>query len=171
MNDFEIFKNIILFKGLKEEDISRLFILCQRRYYDKGQVVTEEGEHTYSMFFFIDGEAVISSTMTMKATGHSGGFSEVEKSLVKLSAGQVSIIGEMSVLEDLPRSATVKAYTACTFYEISKEDFQEFVVKYPEAGAKILLNISRILCNRVRRGNKDIIKLSTALSIALSKVS
>jgi CRP/FNR family transcriptional regulator, cyclic AMP receptor protein len=170
MSDYEVFSAIHLFAGLEDDDIRKLFSLCRRGVYQKGEIVMEEGDAEYSMFFFIEGEVVISSTMTMKATGKLGGKSEVEKSLVKLSAGQVSVIGEMSILEDLPRSATVKAYTPCTFYEINREAFHSYLESHSRAGVLLLQNISRILCNRVRRGNKDIIKLSTALSIALSRV-
>jgi CRP/FNR family cyclic AMP-dependent transcriptional regulator len=169
MSDFERFMNIALVKDLPEENIRKLFDRCGRIVVEKGEIIMEEGEERYSMFFFIDGEVVVSNTMTMKATGRGGGFSEVEKSLVKLSAGMVSLIGEMSVIEDLPRSATVKAFTQCTLYEISKKDFEHFVITNPGVGVKILYNISRVLCHRVRRSNKDILKLSTALSIALTK--
>lgn len=169
MKEMEVFGNIGILSGLFHKDIEDLFALCERRVYGKGDIIMEEDEDEYSMFFFIDGEVVVSSTMTIKASGKGGGKSEMEKSLVKLSAGQVGVIGEMSILEDLPRSATVKAFTECVFYEISREKFQSFLSANPNAGSLLLLNISRILCHRVRRGNKDIIKLSTALSIALSK--
>ena len=169
MSDFDLFKNIPLLSGLGDEHVKELFALCGKKEYAKGEIIMEEDEAEYSMFFFLEGEVVISSTMTMKATGKDGGKSEVEKSLVKLSAGQVSIIGEMSILEDLPRSATVKAFSSCVFYEISRENFLKFVELFPVSGVTFLLNISRILCNRVRRSNRDIIKLGTALSIALSK--
>jgi CRP/FNR family transcriptional regulator, cyclic AMP receptor protein len=169
MTDFDIFKDIGILKGLPDEQIKQLFDHCQRIEAQKGDIIMEEGEDRHSMFFFLDGEVVISNTMTMKATGRGGGFSEVEKSLVKLSAGMVSVLGEMSIIEELPRSATVKAFSTCVMYEISKSDFEAFTAKYPEIGSKIIYNIAKILCHRVRRSNSDIIKLSTALSIAVSK--
>jgi len=171
MTDFDRFQNTSIVRDLPELEIKQLFDSCERVVVEKGEIIMEEGEAEYSMFFFIEGEVVISNTMTMKATGRSGGYSEVEKSIVKLSAGQVSILGEMSVIEELPRSATVKAFSNCTLYEISKKDFEAFVAKYPEIGVKILNNIAKILCHRVRRSNKDIVKLSTALSIAVSKTA
>jgi CRP/FNR family transcriptional regulator, cyclic AMP receptor protein len=169
MTEFDRFKSISIINDLPEEHIRQLFENCERVVVEKGDIIMEEGEERYSMFFFIEGEVVISNTMTMKATGQGGGFSEVEKSLVKLSAGQVSILGEMSVIEDLPRSATVKAFTSCILYEISKEHFEEFMNKHPEIGANIIYKIAKILCHRVRRSNKDLVKLSTALSIAVSR--
>jgi CRP-like cAMP-binding protein len=169
MTDFDRFRNISLISELPEQQARQLFEQCERVVVEKGEIIMEEGEERYSMFFFIEGEVVVSNTTTMKATGRGGGYSEVEKSLVKLSAGQVSILGEMSVIEELPRSATVKAFSQCVLYEISKSAFEAFVIKNPAIGSRILYNIARVLCHRVRRGNKDIIKLSTALSIAVSR--
>ncbi len=170
MSDFELFKKINIISDLPESQIRKLFGFCKRVTFDVGEIIMEEGEENYGMFFFLDGEAIVSSTMTMKASHRKGGgFSEVEKSLVKLSSIQIGVMGEMSVFEDLPRSATVKAYTPCVLYEIKKADFKKFLIQYPNIGVSLLYKISRILCHRVRRSNKDIIKLSTALSIALSK--
>jgi CRP-like cAMP-binding protein len=171
MTEFDRFKTIGIIKDLPDNQLMQLFNCCSRQVFEKGQIIMEEGEERYSMFFFIEGEVVISTTMTMKATGKGGGYSEVEKSLVKLTAGMVSILGEMSVIEELPRSATVKAFTQCILYEISKNDFDEFLTRYPAIGVQIILNISKILCHRVRRGNRDVLKLSTALSIAVSRPS
>lgn len=169
MKDFDLFKGIKLFEKLPDTYAQKLFGFCKRVTYEVGDIIMEEGEDKHSMFFFLEGEVVVSSTMTMKASHKGGGFSEVEKSLVKLTSGQIGILGEMSVIEQLPRSATVKAYTPCVLYEIQKKEFHKFLSEYPKIGITILLRISKILCHRVRRGNKDIIKLSTVLSIALSK--
>jgi CRP-like cAMP-binding protein len=75
----------------------------------------------------------------------------------------------MSVFEEQPRSATVKAFETCVLYEIEKKDFESFMFRYPNIAVTILFNITKILSARIRRGNKDILKLTTALSIALSK--
>lgn len=168
MTEFDKFKSIDIFKGILDEDVKILFNNCNRITFEKGDIIMEEDEEKYSMFFFIDGEVMVSNVITMKV-GSRKGFSDVEKSLVKLKADLVGILGEMSVFEEQPRSATVKAYEPCILYEIEKKDFENFINKYPEIGVKILFNIAKILCTRVRRGNKDILKLTTALSIALSK--
>lgn len=168
MNEFEKFKNIDILADISEEQVKILFDYCKRQVYEKGEAIMEEGEERYSMFFFIDGEVVISNVITMKVSNQMG-YSEVEKSLVRCRAENVSLLGEMSVFEELPRSATVKAFEPCIFYEIEKKDFEEFVHKYPEIGVRILTNIATVLCTRVRRGNKDVLKLTTALSIGLSR--
>jgi len=168
MTEFEKFKDIVMLKGISENQAKALFNVCKRSVYEKGDLIMEEDEETYSMFFFIEGEVVVSNVITMKVSNQLG-YSEVEKSLVRLKAEQVGFLGEMSVFEDQPRSATVKVFETCVLYEIEKKDFENFTFKYPDIAVTILFNITKILCARIRRGNKDILKLTTALSIALSK--
>lgn len=168
MTEFEKFKNIVILRGISHDEAKLLFNFCRRSVYEKGDLIMEEGEEKYSMFFFIEGEAVVSNVITMKLSNQMG-YSEVEKSLVRLKAEQVGILGEMSVFEEQPRSATVKAFETCILYEIGKEDFEDFINAHPDIGTVILLNIAKMLCARIRRGNKDVLKLTTALSIALSK--
>jgi hypothetical protein len=93
------------------------------------------------MFFFIDGEVIVSNVITMKVSNQAG-YSEVEKSLVRLKAENVGILGEMSVFEAQPRSATVKAYEPCVLYEIEKEEFEEFIFRYPDIGRTDTLQYS-----------------------------
>ncbi|HPJ37747.1 MAG TPA: cyclic nucleotide-binding domain-containing protein [Spirochaetota bacterium] len=168
MNEFEKFKNIAILEDLTEDQISVLFKRCRRVTFDKNDVIMEENEDKHSMFFFIDGEVIVSNLITMKVSNQAG-YSEAEKSLVRLRAEVVGILGEMSVFDSQPRSATVKAFEPCVLYEIGREEFEKLIMEHPEIGTKLLFNIAKILCVRVRRGNSDILKLTTALSIALSK--
>ncbi len=168
MNEFEKFRDISVFKGLNEEQVRSLFEICRRVIFQKNDVIMEEDEDRFSIYFFIDGEVLVTNVITMKMSNQAG-YSEVEKSLVRLSADQVGVLGEMSVFEEQKRSATVKAYAPCILYEIDRKEFLQFLEDQPETGVKILFNIASILCARVRRGNTDILKLTTALSIALSR--
>lgn len=168
MTEFDKFRNIALLKDIEEEQCRILFNICKRVSFEKNDLIMEAEEDNHSMFFFIDGEVIVSNVLTMKVSRQAG-YSEVEKSIVRLQAKDVGILGEMSVFEDQPRSATVKAFESCVLYEIEQESFINFLYKYPDIGVKLLHNIAKILCSRVRRGNNDVLKLTTALSIALSR--
>lgn len=168
MSEFDKFRSIGILRAISEADARVLFDYCKRAVFEKGDLIMEEGETRNSMFFFIEGEAVVSNVITMKVSNERG-YSEVEKSLVRLKAEQVGILGEMSVFEDQPRSATVKAFETCVLYEIDRDDFYKFLDAYPAIGVRILVNIAGVLCARIRGGNRDILKLTTALSIALSR--
>lgn len=65
-----------------------------------------------------------------------------EKTLDILSEG--SIFGEMSIIEQAPRSATAIAETDVTVMEFTKENFKEILTSHPE----LLVNLVRILSYR-----------------------
>lgn len=50
-----------------------------------------------------------------------------------------------------------------------REDFVRLVESRPELGVEILLKLSELLVGRIRHANEDVVRLTTALSIALSK--
>jgi CRP/FNR family cyclic AMP-dependent transcriptional regulator len=115
----------------------------------------------------VKGVVDITKNLTLKVA--SRGFENVEKSMVKLDSNIVSFFGEMAMIDESPRSANVTAATDCLLLEISKADFEALCDDDPIIGLKMLRRISQVLSRNVRKGNEDVLKLTTALSIALSR--
>ena len=132
-----------------------------------GSVIMREGEPGDTMYLFADGEVQVSKNLTLKLGKK--GFAQAEKSMVTLNARNVSFFGDMAIIENDSRSATITASTDCNLYEITRNDFEEICSRHPAIGYKILRRVAAVLCKRIRDGNQDILKLTTALSIALSK--
>jgi len=133
----------------------------------KDTLIMKEGEVGDSMFLFADGEVVVTKNLTLKLGKR--GFSNAEKSMVKLNSKTVPFFGEMAIFENDMRSATITASTDCLLYEIKRDDFDNICKKNKTLGYKIIRKIAVTLCKHLRKGNQDILKLTTALSIALSK--
>lgn len=164
--DLEFFKRVSLLVDLSDKQVEQVYCIANKVFFRKGEVIIREGEMGNSMYLFYEGQVEVLHTLTMKISRND--FEETEKSMMKLDAKYVSFFGEMALLEDAPRSAIITAYTDCTLYEISRTDFRELCENYPEIGVRILLRMSEVLCSRIRKNNRDILKLTTALSIALS---
>jgi CRP-like cAMP-binding protein len=158
---------ISILSDLSERELDEVFGICKIVEARSGDVVMKEGDEGDSMYLFASGEVDVSKNLTMKI-GHQG-FGQVEKSMTKLKAEHVSVFGEMALFEKEPRSATVTASTDCVLYEVHREAFAALCERECALALKILKRIAVILCRRVRKGNEDVLKLSTALSIALSK--
>jgi CRP/FNR family transcriptional regulator, cyclic AMP receptor protein len=92
------------------------------------------------------------------------------KVFTHLSAADHAVFGEIALLEESKRTATIRALTDCVFYEIGKDDFLLLAEKDFELGYRVLLNLSRIVSARLRKADEDTIKLTTALSIILKEV-
>ena len=117
--------------------------------------------------FVFDGVVDVTKNLTLKIGKR--GFSSVEKSMVKLNSKSVSFFGDMAMFENDTRSATITTFSDCLLFEIKRQDFEKLCIKNPELGYKLIKEIAVTLCQRIRKGNQDILKLTTALSIALSK--
>ncbi len=92
---------------------------------------------------------------------------EAEKSFTRLDATDHVLFGEMALLERSERAATVLAITPCELLEIANADFERVCAEDPSLAAIIFRNMARQLSARLRRTNQDVLKLTTALSLAL----
>jgi CRP-like cAMP-binding protein len=161
------FTGIGLFCDLSAEETEEVRRIARELRVRAGQVIMREGEVGDSMFLFAEGEVLVTKNLTLK-TGKQE-FSQAEKSMVRLDARSVSFFGDMAMFENDVRSATITASTDCLLYEIRREDFEALAERNCRLGYKLIRQIAVVLCGRVRQGNQDILKLTTALSIALSK--
>ncbi len=105
---------------------------------DKDQHVFEEGDKENFMAFIISGEIIIT-----KELGNSS-----EKIVCTLKAG--THFGELSFIDDGPRSASAVASQPSTLLTLSKSNFDVITLKHPAIGVKILTNIAKLISGRLR---------------------
>jgi CRP/FNR family cyclic AMP-dependent transcriptional regulator len=159
--------SVPLLADLTTEELDLLWATVRRVTAPKGSVVMAEGDVGDTMYFFAEGAVDVTQKLTLR-TGRRG-FSQGEKSVVRLRSGEVSFFGDMALFERAPRSATITAAEECVLYEINRDAFERLSEGHPALGYKIMRRIAPVLCQRIRRSNQDVLKLTTALSIALSR--
>jgi CRP-like cAMP-binding protein len=163
----DTFRKMDLLADLSEDELEAVAGIAREVRVPAGEVIMREGEVGDSMYLFAEGEAMVTKNLTLK-TGKQG-FSQAEKSMVRLNAQYVSFFGDMAMFENDVRSATITASSSCVLYEIKRAELEGLTARRPALGYKLVRRIAVVLCKRVRQGNQDILKLTTALSIALSK--
>ena len=166
-NQKDLLKKVGILSDLNATERNLIFKIAKRVEVSSGDVIMKEGDIGDSMFLFLEGEVEVSKNLTLKIGKR--GFSQAEKSMVKLNAEYVSFFGDMAMFENDTRSATITASTDCLLYEIKRDAFEKLCKEHPKIGYKVIRKIATVLCQRVRKGNQDVLKLTTALSIALSK--
>ena len=160
-------KKVAILSDLTDKELEYILSISKKIEVPSDNVIMTEGEPGSTMYFFVKGEVKVSKNLTLKIGKK--GFGSAEKSMVKLKAEHVSFFGDMAMFQDEPRSATITASIDCTLYEITRESFTKFCNDFPDQGVKVLQRIASTMAGRVRKGNEDILKLTTALSLALSK--
>lgn len=165
LEELEALRHIDLFAGLTEQQIARLVAACDRAHFPAGSVIVQEGAEGHCMYILIEGEVEISKTMTLRLSP--GEVGQREKSLTRLKAGNNAFFGEMALVEGGERSATAVAARSCSILCMARDSFERLVAEDPSLGYLVLRNILKVLTLRLRRANEDIVKLTTALSLAL----
>jgi len=166
MPDYEKIRSASLFAGLTDQQLRALWDAGSTTKMRAGDQVISEGDVGDKMYILLDGVVEVSQTLVMRL-GRTD-FGEKEKTLVRLEAHQRPCFGEMSLLEDAERSATVTALTDTELFVIDRRAFDELVAKDAVLGAVILRSIARVVSSRLRKANRDVLKLTTALSLALT---
>jgi CRP/FNR family transcriptional regulator, cyclic AMP receptor protein len=167
MEELAFLKRIPILRDLNEEELGQFLKIARRVRFPKGQSIITEGQTGETLYIMEEGMVEISKTLVMgKGQENSR---DRDKVLTKLSAEDHAIFGEVALFEQSKRTATVVALTDCLLLEISKSDFLRLAEENPRVGYKISRNIAQLLCSRLRKADEDTIKLTTALSIALSR--
>jgi len=160
-------KEISLFSNLDDSEIGRIAELTRKKRFASGEVIMQEGQEGDTMYIVLEGELEVSKTLTMKFGEDD--YREKEKLLTRYFSQDHPFFGKMALIGRYQRSATIVAVTDCLLLEISRSDFMKFLEGFPAIGNKLLLKISESLIKRLRRSSQDVVRLSTALSIALSR--
>ena len=83
--------------------------------------------------------------------------------VTELSADMNIFFGEVALLDPDDRSATVRCKTDCEFFVLTRDKFVTYGDEHPKTGLLITREISKILCQRLRKSSADIVTLFDAL--------
>lgn len=133
-------KRVALFSGLTDTQIERLAAGSVRRSFPKGRTIVAEGEPSQSLYVLLSGRAKVQRSDTEG------------KEVILAVLGPGECFGEMSLIDDAPRSASVITIESCDFMSINKESFKTMMVSSPE----ISMRIMKGLVKRLREADKKI---------------
>jgi CRP-like cAMP-binding protein len=162
--------NIALFQGLAQEDLEKVKGLFSTVNVEAGEKIITEGELGDEMFILVRGRVRISKAMLIQ--GMSIPLQELRdprKVLATLEGDQNPLFGEMALLDRDTRSATVEALKPSEFLVTDRERFFDFLSREPAIGCRLLTVLGRRLAATVRKNNSELVKLTTALALALSR--
>ena len=151
----EKLKHIPLFEDIRDNDafISEFLSVCQTRSVPEGQVIIKEGEPGSEMFIMLKGRVEI-----QRRTRAGDDYT-----VVRLRAEDNVFFGEMALIDDDTRSATIVATEASDFLVIAKEDFLRLGRTNPQIALPITREIAKILASRLRKTTGDMLTIFDAL--------
>jgi len=118
----------LFFQELSPEEQEKVLEIFETVSFPRGSIILKEGEWGEEVYILKEGHARV----TKKG-----------KFIAELGAG--SVIGEMSPIDEMPRSATVILTEDSKLYRITKEQFLKLLEEHPKVAISILRTLSRRL--------------------------
>ncbi len=138
----ELLQQLYFFRGLSEDDLGRVAAVCHEEEHGRGEVVCREGSPADRFFIITSG-----SVEVWKDHG------EREADLLAVH-GQGHLFGELALIDELPRSATVIAREPTRVLSVGRDDFQRIV----RENASVALTIMRSVSSMVRASNESFVE-------------
>lgn len=142
--EVELLRKIPLFSKIEPSKLKLLAFTSERLTYHDGQRLFQQGDVGDAAYIIIDGTAAV-------RINTDGGEIQVAE------LGKGDVVGEIAILCDVPRTASVDATASLTTLRITKELFFRLVSEFPQ----ISIEIMRELAARLERTN---VQLREALS-------
>jgi CRP/FNR family transcriptional regulator, cyclic AMP receptor protein len=122
----EALKRAPLFAELSKKELAQLARVTEDLEIPAGQVLCKEGDTGREFFVIVEGETDISSKGKRVAERGGGDF-----------------VGEIALLENTERTATVTAKTPLRVFVLTREDFRQLVRQNPNVERKVMQALAR----------------------------
>jgi CRP/FNR family cyclic AMP-dependent transcriptional regulator len=122
----EALRRAPLFEGLSRKELVELARVTEDLEVASGKVLCKQGELGQEFFVIVDGKVDVTRNGKRVATRGSGEF-----------------VGEIALLEETPRMATVTAKTPLRLFVLTRKDFRRLVNQNPSVERKVMRALAR----------------------------
>ena len=137
-------ENIPLFEGVPADALASLSQAAVRRKVRRNAIVISEGDETDSLYIIEQGRVRVFA------------INDEGKEFILSNLDVGDFFGELALIDEGRRSASVMAVEPCTFLTISKEDVTTWLARHPENAMAMLKAMSR----RLRGITEDLTSLA-----------
>jgi CRP/FNR family transcriptional regulator, cyclic AMP receptor protein len=131
----ESLKGVSLFSGVRDKELGRLAKVMRESRFNEGEAITTEGRSGVGFFLIEEGNATV------------GLRGEIVRTL-----GPGDHFGEIALIDEGPRSATVTATTDLRCRGLAAWEFKSFVQEHPEVAWPLLETLASRLRDAEERG-------------------
>jgi CRP/FNR family cyclic AMP-dependent transcriptional regulator len=154
-----VFKNELLrilqeakiFGGLSDDHIEMISTHGRILNVNINDIIIEEGQAGHPLYVIMEGRAEV--FLPKKRKGHT----KERPTRIKLNRpAQGDCIGEYSLIDYEPASASVVAITPCKVFEISRADFGKIMTSSDNLAGNVYRNMLKVLIKRSRQSDKEL---------------
>jgi len=144
---------ISIFEGIDGGQLDAIADLMTTRSAAKGEAVVTEGEMGDEMFVLLEGAVVISRRT----------LDDEQYTVAELHAQDNHFFGELALLDEDRRSATITAREKCVLLALKRDDFMGLGESESEMALRITRRLAQRVSQQLRETNQDVILLFEAL--------
>lgn len=128
-DEVSVLRRIPLFAHIETAKLKLLAFTSERLAYEPGQTLCRQGDAGDAAYVIIDGEADV--------------LVDTPNGPLKVAhLAKNAIVGEIAILCDMPRTATVRAATQLSALKIKKEQFLKLVTEFPDLSIEMLRELA-----------------------------
>jgi CRP/FNR family transcriptional regulator len=143
----EALARVDLFSGLRKKELKDLATYCGERTFSPGSVMLTQGEQGLGLFILTKGTVRITRKNSLDGA-----------EVVLGTAGVGDVIGEMALLDDLPRSATVTAVDEVSVLLLALWDFRRILRRILRSDPDVGLDLLAVLSRRLRKAEQRVLE-------------
>ncbi|WP_334174838.1 cyclic nucleotide-binding domain-containing protein [Pseudoxanthobacter sp.] len=137
--EVEALRRVPLFRGVDPSRLRLLAFISERISFQDGEYLCRQGERGNTAYILLSGAADV----VLESAGGARRLAHLHSN---------DIVGEISILIDVPRTASVIAAGEVTALAISKDNFLKMLTRFPEMS----LEVMRVLAHRLERTTRDL---------------
>ncbi|MCF3932304.1 Crp/Fnr family transcriptional regulator [Acuticoccus sp. M5D2P5] len=146
-SDAAALRKIPLFRGVDDQKLRLLAFLSERVRFEAGENIVVEGDFGDTAYIILSGSADV---MVSSPQGEQ----------LVATVKENDFVGEIAILIDVPRTATVRATNEVTALAVSKEHFFKLLTNFPDMAVEVM----RALAHRLERTTREFSRLRAALT-------
>lgn len=140
-------RKIPLFRGVDDQKLRLLAFMSERTRFEAGENLMEEGAYGDVAYIILSGAADV---LVHSPSGEQ----------LVATVGENDFVGEIAILIDVPRTATVRATSQLVALAIQKDQFFKMLNNFPDMAVEVM----RALAHRLERTTREFGRLRAALA-------
>jgi signal transduction histidine kinase len=158
MDYFAFLKNVFFFKNLTEEEIKVVLAVCHEEVFSPGDILFEEGAMADRFYIVLDGQVEVWKN-----------YMDPKPDLLGIH-GPGHFFGEMALVDELPRSATVTAKDPTKVLFLFRKDFHELIRKHSSIALSVMMSMSFLVRTSNEAFVEDLRRRNDELEAAYSEL-
>jgi CRP-like cAMP-binding protein len=154
---FKVLKEVPIFSDLSKKELREVEKIMYCRFYKKKEPIFRIGDPGLGMYVILKGTVEIVEEIGQSLPSGQQMGEDKKSRLALLKDG--AFLGELALLDELPRSASAIAMEDCEILGFFRPDLMDLIKRKPKLGNKILLSLAKLIGERLRQTNKRVSEL------------